>query len=896
MELEIYSSTGKLKLSFEPKDSSTQTEEIQGGSVINLGFVLPIGVALEVNDYMDFDGSRYWVTERYLPTQKSTVEWEYTVKLYGMENLISRFLVLDMTDNANDPEFTLTASPREHVALIVASINAGFGTEDWKVGRVDGLKNIVIDYHGKYCDQALKAVAEAAGTEYWIDGTTVNLCRCEQGEAVTLGYHKGLTRITEDVADNAKVYTRLFPSGSTRNIDPARYGHTRLQLPDGQKYVDINTDRYGIIHHYETAAFADIYPRYTGTVSSVRSEERKNDDGSNYMVYYFKDDTLPFDPNEYEIAGLVKRVTFQEGSELAGLGNDDNGTHYLEVNFDSKTREFEIITIFSDNGQLPGGVLIPKVGDRYIPWNIRLPEEYYILAEQEFLSAAEAYNKERCVDVACYKAPTDYINIESRALELHVGQRVRLESDRFFPGKGYKESRITRITRRVNRPSQMDLEISDALSKSAIDTISDNIESVRSYARSIAGNVSLPDIIRTGDGTKPTDNNLLSALRSYQDLLRKDKSDRTPYLLGSDRGFEAGRYESGVSGGILGVDENGDSFAEVKRLFVRGKAYFEALTIIEAGAIAGKQYITPGGAVKCTHVEEHTSDGDGIPDGIWRCYFLSQQDGEKTETRIVAGDQAISEMFNAREGTDNKVSNHRWWRLVTGVSNDALEDSSGNRYGYIDVSKDDCETGSDSPAAGDVIAQFGNRTDGERQSAMVFSTVEADSPSLRMLEGIDSYTLSGKTTVGIWRDATSGNVCFRLGPPGSSQYLEYTQAEGLRVAGSISTLSTVGDKTLEEIAGDAESGSWKVRIVAEGGTAIFNGEGSRRLTARVFRRDEDVTDAFGASRFSWERRSSDSTDDLIWNKLHRGHGPVLTVDRDDVDRSAVFECKVDIGQ
>lgn len=577
MKLKIYSSTGQLKITVEPKESSTQTEEIQGGKVMNLGFVLPDGVALEVNDYADFNGSRYWVTERYQPTQKSTVEWEYTVKLYGLENLISRFLVLDITDGANEPEFSLTAPPREHVALIVASINAGFGTQDWKVGRVDGLENIVVDYNGKYCDEGLKAVATAAGTEFWIEGTTVNLCRCEHGESVTLGYRKGLTKIQEDMADNAKVYTRLFPSGSTRNIDPSSYGHSRLQLPGGQRYVDINTDRYGIIHHYESAAFADIYPRYTGTVSSVRSEERKNEDGSPFTVYYFKDDSLPFDPNDYEIGGLVKRVTFQEGSELAGLGSDDNGTHYLEVNFDSKTREFEIITLFDDNGQLPGGVLVPKTGDRYIPWNIRMPQEYYTLAEQEFLTAAEAYNREHCVDVACYKAPTDYTNIENRALELHIGQRIRLESDKFFPGKGYKDSRITRITRRVNRPSQMDLEISDALSKSAIESISDDIESVRSYARSIAGSIALPDIIRTGDGTRPTDNNLLSALRSYRDLLRKDQDDRTPHglavggTLTAEDSIQSKEYQAGMDGFGWGGDKKGNfSFESIEvRSFMR---------------------------------------------------------------------------------------------------------------------------------------------------------------------------------------------------------------------------------------------------------------------------------------------------------------------------------------
>lgn len=729
MKLKIYSSTGQLKLTVEPKESSTQTEEIQGGKVMNLGFVIPSGVALEVNDYADFDGSRYWVTERYQPTQKSTVEWEYTVKLYGLENLISRFLVLDMTDGANEPEFSLTAPPREHVALIVASINAGFGTEDWKVGRVDGLENIVVDYHGKYCNEALKAVAEAAGTEYWTEGTTVNLCRCEHGESVTLGYRKGLTKITEDVADNAKVYTRLFPSGSTRNIDPSSYGHSRLQLPDGQKYIDINTDRYGIIHHYETAAFADIYPRYTGTVGSVRSEERTNEDGSTYMVYYFKDDSLPFDPNDYEIAGHVKRVTFQEGSELAGLGSDDNGTHYLEVNFDSKTREFEIITIFSDNGQLPGGVLVPKVGDRYIPWNIRMPEEYYALAEQEFLAAAQAYNTEHCVDVACYKAPTDYVDIENRALELHVGQRVRLESDKFFQGKGYKDSRITRITRKVNRPSQMDLEISDALSKSAIAAITDNIESVRNYARSIAGSLSLPDIIRTGDGTRPTDNNLLSALRTYRDMLRKDRADRTPFPLAVggtltvEDGIRSKDYQPGMYGYGWGSDARGNfsmesievrSFMRILELIVNRQRTMDADILLSEGDTI--EAVTPLG----------TSD-DGNPK--YTLKMKEEWDGYTTalyELDVIRGiynDISDSRPTGAGTTVKHNASYYTSWMRVLDVRPGV------NEVDVVVYPDDEVPAGRNfAPSAMMAVSRWGNAGESEaqkmRQSVIVLSSTE----------------------------------------------------------------------------------------------------------------------------------------------------------------------------
>ena len=37
---------------------------------------------------------------------------------------------------------------------------------------------------------------------------------------------------------------------------------------------------------------------------------------------------------------------------------------------------------YDDDTQLPGGKLVPRAGDTYILWNIRMPDEYYRLAEE----------------------------------------------------------------------------------------------------------------------------------------------------------------------------------------------------------------------------------------------------------------------------------------------------------------------------------------------------------------------------------------------------------------------------------------------------------------------------------------------------------------------------------
>lgn len=272
MLLTLYDRYGNEKAELQANDSSRQDKAVQGDNVLSLGFTLYEHVSIDVNDYVDFGGERYWALEQYEPAEKSSVEWEYNVKLYGIESLIKRFLVLNNTDGENEAVFTLTARPVDHVRLIVKCINDGMDqTANFKVGSVEGTDNVVINYEGKYCDEALKELADAVGVEWWIEGETVNLSRCELGSPVVLGYGEGLTSLEQDKADNVKFYTRLFPIGSSRNIDREAYGASRLQLPGGAKYVDLPdlVEKYGVIHHYEQEAFSGIYPKRVDRKSVV---------------------------------------------------------------------------------------------------------------------------------------------------------------------------------------------------------------------------------------------------------------------------------------------------------------------------------------------------------------------------------------------------------------------------------------------------------------------------------------------------------------------------------------------------------------------------------------------------------------------------------------------------
>lgn len=728
MELKIYDKRNRLRTTLVPDGSSTHHEEVGGDDYLSVSLDSPECVTLELNDWTVWEGRKFWCVETYTPKQTGRRKWTYSVKLYGAASLIKQALMLNTEDS---PVFSYTATAREHVALVVKNLNRWMGgITDWKVGKVEATGNIVVDYsEGLYGNDALKKIADEAGTEWWIEGMTVNVCRCERGDEVTLGYDNGLLSIERDSADNVKFFTRLFPIGSSRNIDAEKYGSSRLLLPSRAKYVERNTE-LGIVEHFEQTAFQDIYPRRTGEVSSVRKETKKGDDGKPFDIYYFTDGGMNFDPNEYEIGGLVKRVTFQTG-QLAGLGNDEDGEHYFEVNYNSATREFELITIwpYDDDTQVPGGVLEPKAGDTYILWNVRMPDEYYPIAEEEYATAVEKYMDEHCLDRSVYKCSTDYVTLKKRGVVPCMGQRVRLESDRFF-ASGYRESRITVVDQKLARPTEADIEISDVLSQTTQSRMADEIENVRSEVK--ANTVELPDLIRSWDTTQPTDNNLFSARRSEQEFLSRKRNDRTKGRITFEQGVVFGEEENGRvdgkgnadlltlvvhellrsanyggsgmtdNGWQIGIDEELLSHLIVDKITVRRVMNVFELLINKVRSVGGQICVSAANG-KIKTVQEQ---GD-----YWHITF-------EQENTFVAHDLMRCQVFT---GTSQKA----YWVEVTGIAN-----------GGILVEKSEFETAQ--PEEGDECVLMGNTETANRQNLVLISASEDGHPRVDVLDGVNA--------------------------------------------------------------------------------------------------------------------------------------------------------------
>lgn len=571
MELKIYNRSGELKLTVSTSSSSTWNQELMKEYSVSVSFTHPSYVMLDVEDYVLLEGVKFSIKKEYKPRQKDTQTYSYSVKFYAPIHDAEQVKYLHLTDGAYNPQFSLDGGPREHLQKWVENMNRIYGREVWRIGDVVVADNRTIEYNNVTCWDAATMIAEAFGTEWWTDGFTFNLSRCEHGEPVELGYMRGLTSLAQsENSDSVKFFTRLIPLGSTKNIDPSRYGFSRLQLPDRSKYMDRNTN-YGLYEHVEEDAFAGIFPHYTGTVTAVRSEEKAGDDGNKFTVYYFKDSGMQFDPNGNEIVGLVKHVSFQTG-DLAGRD--------FEANYDSKTGEWEIINTYPDDKtQIPGGSLIPAVGNEYIPWNFRMPVEYETQAELDYKAAVDDYLARYSEDVSKYGGDTDYIYIDRNRIPLLPGQRVRLLSDKYFSASGgTRDTRMTKVVRKLDNLSIATIECTDQVGKGWKSRVDSSLTDLKYILDKQREQLSL-DILKSWDGRPATDYTVMSALRVLKEIaqkaLSKTEPDQTDFIIRLLGGLEVGEsIDSMVAG--KGIIADRDGRMQLSRLEVR-----DSLTVLE---------------------------------------------------------------------------------------------------------------------------------------------------------------------------------------------------------------------------------------------------------------------------------------------------------------------------
>lgn len=293
------------------------------------------------------------------------------------------------------------------------------------------------------------------------------------------------------------------------------------------------------------------------------------------------------------------------------------------------------------------------------------------------------------------------------------------------------------------------------------------------------------DIITTTSNKVPSNTNVYSALKSDSLYPKKLNNEDINGIYDFLNGLTIGK-PTAYTGGTWSVDKLGKTHLTTDYLYVRLKAIFETLQILNVDTIGGKLVISPAGSIRIAYVDrikidapvfkhDEKTDVWSIPQikddkgnlvnetlnqEVYRCYFLGEQEGEKIENKWKVGDQAQAKSFNVKKGTYHKTGNHYLWRLVVGVSTDTVN-IDGKKYHYVDLSQLIFDVGSDAPAPGDVLNQLGHKgEDLQRQTAIVLNAVDNYAPSITLYAGINDFTLLNKEYVdyGVYQGKAFFNV------------------------------------------------------------------------------------------------------------------------------------------
>lgn len=385
--------------------------------------------------------------------------------------------------------------------------------------------------------------------------------------------------------------------------------------------------------------------------------------------------------------------------------------------------------------------------------------------------------------------------------QLQIGQSITYKD-----GHGYElATRVLKLSTNIDYDFIQSITIGNQVIKGTITQLKEDVQTIIASGGS-SGN---------GGGYSVSQLRKLIAKYGSDNFISKQFDD---IAKGTITWEKVQRFLKGMKVGANGdwtLDERDNTHLTTDYLQVRMKAIFETLEILHTDTLGGELFITPVGSNRILKVEEVNITYDGVSQKAYRCYFLGEQDGSKVENKWKVGDQARSKSFNLTAGKYHNVGNHYYWRLVIGVSSEAVE-IDGKKYHYVDLSDIDKDAASDEPMVDDILNQCGNRTDITRQSCLVFSAVDTYSPSVTLYHGVNGYTFNNKEYVdyGVNHSTNKaffhvyGDMYFGDRPTSANNYegdsyVKYdSYKKKVTIKGDLDIKSTYDGKTLDKYIAD----------------------------------------------------------------------------------------------
>lgn len=569
----------------------------------------------------------------------------------------------------------------------------------------------------------------------------------------------------------------IYPSLDTYVYDVR--GRKKYVLdPQTNKPIVLRTDEQGNVLEYKTFTVWFMRLAYC-TKNKEADKQAINSTVKDGVTYYWYDFVIT---DDLKINGKNLSCSFEPNFEEGALstplaGRGTNGDYVgFELTYHTKSRtshesddcstgnfnikqgDYEIIyqednnIIIPTNEEqriIPKGKALPTFEcNKVVLYNIAMADVYKVSAQEKLLEAAKK-------DIILALSDTNNYTVKSyphvfkrQKPRLQIGQSVLLL------GKGQRlDTRVLKLSTNLDFDYIQEITVGNKVIKGAVSQLKEDVQSIITNGGGSGGSgytVAQFESLLLKYGIKHFLSKKLADVA--QEIIRFAKgvsfgNEDSKHTITQDgiatlKEVVSAAFRSGAlgSGFKLGeYNEGGDSYLEVDRLLVRKAAEFVKLVIRELQSVGGEIVLSPA-AMKISNVV-YFEKGVYLPEyealpllyNVYRCYFSQKKGDEEIENQFVEGDLVRCQTFNVKEGVSENVKNRYYWRKVYKVGKD-----------FIDVLADFCDTGSDIPQAGDELVQMGNVSDTARQSVVVLSAYGADAPSLKMYEGVDSYSLENK--------------------------------------------------------------------------------------------------------------------------------------------------------
>lgn len=624
-------------------------------------------------------------------------------------------------------------------------------------------------------------------------------------------------------------FSQIFPSLNTYVYNVR--GRVKYVLDEKNNKIPIS-NAYGSVKGYKT--FTVWYMRLAyPTTEKVAGKKIINttiDDGITHYWYDFEvtDDLLingknigcSFEPN-FNTGALSTPLAGQgTNGEYVGFeltyhkeaSSSHTSDDVSDSNFSVLAGDYEIIYQEDNEVIIPTNeaeMLIPRGESKpslkcniTVLYNIAMADTiYYEDAQNRLLEKAKEEIVRLLSDLNNYEVKSySDVFLEDNP-QLQIGQSITYKD-----GHGYElATRVLKLSTNIDYDFIQSITIGNQVIKGTITQLKEDVQTIIASGGS-SGN---------GGGYSVSQLRKLIAKYGSDNFISKQFDD---IAKGTITWEKLQKFLKGMKVGANGdwtLDELDNTHLTTDYLQVRMKAIFETLEILHTDTLGGELFITPVGSNRILKVEEVNITYDGVSQKAYRCYFLGEQDGSKVENKWKVGDQARSKSFNLTAGKYHNVGNHYYWRLVIGVSSEAVE-IDGKKYHYVDLSDIDKDAASDEPMVDDILNQCGNRTNITRQSCLVFSAVDTYSPCITLYHGVDGYTFNNKEYVNYGVNHSTnkaffhvyGDMYFGDRPTSANNYegesyVKFdSETKKVTIKGELDIKSTYDGKTLDKYIAD----------------------------------------------------------------------------------------------